>query len=389
MATGPRYSDTDSGITKRAISDVVNMIDWTEAPLLRIFGFSDSNRSKFDIVNWPSTKVEWIEDTMSPSTTTLDEAIDGTETAWDVASGAGKYFRQGDIVGVYAAADLNTITEKVLVTSVSSDTLTVTLGYGSTSATTHDSGDTLKILSRAMPENASYTTGHTTTTTQPYNYTQILSQAVEVSRTAAKMSTYGIDDLMDYHVAKLFADGGAAGKLAQQLSNTFYFGERVVRASGTTYGSMGGFETFVTTNVKNKSGAAITRSDVHTKIREIRTAGGKVTHLITGAWGIEKLTSMYEGLITTARDEKLGGSEITSILTPHGKVKLVFDWQCPEDRYYFVNADKLGWIPFDEFSRSEVETQRDGYASDVVGEFTFLLANEKSHGYIYGASTTK
>ncbi len=389
MATGPRYSDSDSGITKRSISDVINMIDWTEAPLLRILGFGSSNLSKFDVVNWPSTKVELIEDTMSPSSSLLTEEIDGSETAWDVTTNEGAFFRQGDVLGVYAAADLNTIVEKVLVTSVSSDTLTVALGYGSTTATTHSTGDTVKILTRIMPENASATTGHTTVTTQPYNYTQIISQAVEVSRTAAKMSTYGIDDLMDYQVAKLFADGGSAGKLAQFLSNTFYYGERVERSGVTTYGSMGGFKTFVTTNVTDKSSAAITRSDVHTKIRQIRSAGGKVSHLITGAWGIEKLTSMYDGLITTSRDEKLGGSEITSILTPHGKVKLAYDWQCPEDEYYFINADKMGWVPFDEFKRSEIETQRDGFSSDVVGEFTFLLANEESHGYIHGASTTK
>lgn len=388
MATGPRYSDTDTGITKRAISDVINMIDWTEAPLLRIFGFGSKNVSKFNIVNWPSTKVEWIEDTMSPTTSLLTEDLDTSETGVDVTAATGAYFRQGDIIATYAAAAPTVILEKMLVTSVSTDTLTVVRGYGATSGTAASTGDTVKVLSRAMPENASYTTGHTTTTTQPYNYTQILSQAVEVSRTASKISTYGIEDLMDYHVAKLFANNGSMGVLAQRLANTFYYGERVQRVSGTAYGSMGGFESFVTTNATDLSGDAIQRSDIHKTIRDIRNAGGSVTHLITGSWGIEKITSMYEGLISMEQDKTLGGSEIQTIKTPHGKVKVVYDWMCPEDRYYLVNAAKIGWLPFDDFKRSELDTLKDGYAVDVVGEFTFALANEKSHGYIYGASTS-
>jgi hypothetical protein len=113
-----------------------------------------------------------------------------------------------------------------------------------------------------------------------------------------------------------------------------------------------------------------------------------VTHLITGAFGIEKITSMYEDTIVTTRDETIGGSEIQQIRTPHGMVKLVFDWMCPQDRYYFVNAEKVGWLPLRDFARGKIAEQGDFFVSDVVGEYTFLVANEKSHGYIKEASIT-
>src|SRR5690606_29311103 len=119
-ATGTRYSYTDSGVNMRSIADAVYMIDWTEAPLLNILGFGPENVRKFDLVNFPSTKVEWIEDTMSPYTTTIAEALDNSETGVDVATDTGAYFRQGDIVAVDS--------EYMLVTSVSTDTLTVTRG---------------------------------------------------------------------------------------------------------------------------------------------------------------------------------------------------------------------------------------------------------------------
>jgi len=66
MATGTRYSYTDTGNTKRAISDVVHLIDWKEAPLLRLFGFGQENVRKFKMINWPSTKAEWIDCLLCP-----------------------------------------------------------------------------------------------------------------------------------------------------------------------------------------------------------------------------------------------------------------------------------------------------------------------------------
>lgn len=381
MATGTRYSYTDTGNTKRAISDVVHMIDWKEAPLLRLFGFGQENVRKFKMINWPSTKAEWIEDTLSPFTSTIAEDLDDSETGVDVATGTGSYFRYGDVIMVDS--------EKMLVTSVSTDTLTVVRSWGDPAAAAHSNGATLTLVTRAMNEGATYTTGHTTVTTQPYNYTQIISEAASVSKTELAMTRYGIADALDYQVAKLFADGGRAGKLAKFLQRTFYWGERVQRTSSANVnGSMGGFSTFVTTHVTNLSSAALQRSDIHKKIRDIRDAGGQCDTVITGSWGVEKITSMYDGYITMTQSATRGGSKITSVQTPHGEVELIYDWMCPAGYMYFVDTAKVGWIPMRPFERTKIAEQGDFFVSDVVGEFTFILANEKSHGLIYGFSTT-
>lgn len=379
MTTGTRYSYTDSGVNMRSIADAVFMIDWTEAPLLNILGFGPENVRKFELVNWPSTKVEWIEDTMSPYTTTIAEDLDDSETGVDVATGTGSYFRQGDIVSVDS--------EYMLVTSVSTDTLTVTRAYGSTTAASHTSGATITLLTRAMPEASDAVTGHTTTTSQPYNYSQIISEAAKASKTSIAIKKYGIEDELDYQVSKLFANQGSAGKLAQFLQRTFYYGKRVQRSS-SAYGSMGGFATFVTTNVSNLASASLQRSDIHTKVRQIRDAGGMCTHVITGSWGLEKINAMYEGTIRTTRDETRGGSEITMIKTPHGEVEVVYDWMCPAGYMYFLNAEKCGWLPVRPFESGKIAEQGDYFLTDVVGEFSFALANEESHGLIYGFSTS-
>src|SRR5690606_11585153 len=112
------------------------------------------------------------------------------------------------------------------------------------------------------------------------------------------------------------------------------------------------------------------------------------THLITGSWGLEKINGMYEGSIRTTRDETRGGSEITMVKTPHGEVEVVYDWMCPAGYMYFVNQEKCGWLPVRAFEAGKIAEQGDYFLTDVVGEYTFGLANEESHGLIYGFSTT-
>jgi hypothetical protein len=41
-----------------------------------------------------------------------------------------------------------------------------------------------------------------------------------------------------------------------------------------------------------------------------------------------------------------------------------------------------------DFARGKIAEQGDFFVSDVVGEYTFLVASEKSHGLIKEASTT-
>jgi hypothetical protein len=401
MATRLSYTDTTTNV--RAVGDTIYNIDFQEAALLQLLGFSNKNLSKFSVKQgWPSTKLEILEDVNVPFTSLLAESgFDDTETDMTVTTGTGVYFRKGDIVGIYPTGTTTGVfQEKVLVTAVSGDVLTIVRGYGATSGVAALTGTGLRLITRANEENSIYTTEHMTTPTAPYNYTQILDAAVEMSETEAMMSRYGIDDHMDMQIGKLFDNGGSEGRLAQLLHQTFYYGERVIRAAAPEYGSMGGFNIFCTAStatanhVFDLSSAAIERDDIHKVIRAVRSANGKVTHLVTGAWGIEKIRSMYNNSIRTTQEQRVMGSpQVDEIITPHGSVRVIFDWMCPESEYYFINADKMGWIPFREFTRKTVyggveNNPYDGRIEKVIGEYTFMLANPKSHGRIYGASTT-
>jgi hypothetical protein len=397
-----RFSYDSTVDVQRAAGEAIMNIDFTEAALLQLLDFSDRNLNKIELKSgWPNTKIEWFEDKNTDWSTTVAESVNTSDTTAITLTDA-SIFRVGDIVG-WINAGTTAITEKMRITAISGNDISVERGYGATNGVTHSNGDTVMNLTRAVGENSTYTVEKITTPTSPYNYTQILDAAVEMSRTNLKMSRYGVDDALDMQVAKLFDNNGTEGRLAQLLHRTFYYGERVQR-DGSNPGSMGGFSQYVTASsasanhVFDLAGVPLGKKDIHKVIRAIRLSGGRVTHLVHGGWGAEKLRALYEdkSLGRAPEDRVAGSVALDTIKTPHGEVKLVFDWMCPDDSYYFINADLMGWVPFDNFERSTVYAAKagsgsptDGQADKVIGEFTFVCAMPKSHGLITGASTTK
>lgn len=404
MAVRLSYTDTTTKIP--AVSDMIYNIDFDEAGLLQLLGFSAANLNKFAIRGtWPSTTLTWLEDINVPFTTLLAESgFDSSETDMTVTTGTGQYFRKGDVLNIYAnAAGTGAIAEKVLVTSVASDVLTIVRGHGSTSGAAHDEGVMIRLGTRGNEENSVYTTEHITTPTSVSNYTEILDASVEMSETEALIARYGIDDHMDMQVAKLFDNNGGEGRLAQLLHQTFYYGEAVARSTSPAYGFMGGFNAFVTTSTASSShvvdlnGAAFQRDDIYGILRAVRNSGSgaRVTHMIMNSWALEKISLWDENKVRiTAKEQRVPSQpEVQEILTPHGRVRIVYDYLCPQDEIYFINADRCGWVPYREFKRKTIyggneNNPYDGRIEQVIGEYTFGLTNPKSFGRLHDFSLT-
>ena len=377
---GLRYSFTDGPLDKRGISDAIFMLDWEEIPLLALLGM-DSATQKFQLVNPMARTIEVIEDAMRSFTTTLDADSLTADTTLDVQAGDGILFRSGDIIKVDD--------ELMLVTAVSTDELTVTRGWGGTTA--HDMVDTdpVLIVTNAVAEGADYRQGTTTLTTQWSNYTQIISEAVTITGTDQVVAKYGISvDELEYHASKLFNNGGRAGVIARYLAQTFYHGQKQVRAAGTPVSTMGGFNSRLSeipaSNKVALSGGALTKAAIHTVIRGIRQNNGNPDIMVCNAWAMEMINSFYEGNIRTTRDETVGGSEITQIMTPHGRVNVVYDWLCPTTEIYFIDRERVGWHALRPFETTPTIELGDRAGMQVLGEYTFLMTNPEGHGKISG-----
>jgi hypothetical protein len=385
MATGIRTTYTDANIRPESLNPLISLIDWREAALLQLLGVNNESRYKF--TNWPNRAYEWIEDTLSPQTTTMNDSggIDASITTMTVATGTGAYFKEGDIIKVES--------ELMYVDSISTDTLTVVRGFGGTTAATHADSLTVTKATIARLEGADYDTGHTTVVSRNINYTQILSEAVKVSGSDMVHEHYGIDDVMAYHIAKLIGGGngigskGKAGSLAILLQKTFYYGQKAVGTASTSR-ALGGFESFVTTNKTNLSSAALELRHIYDLMELCFLAGGMPDTIIVNTHLRRKISDFFVGSIRTERTEDTGGSIIKTISTDFGDLEVVFDRFCPTDRLYLVEKDKVGWVSYRPFNVYDRASTGDYEVKEVLGEFGFVVQNQTAHGYLYNASTS-
>jgi len=384
MAKGMLQTFSDTVTTQRTIANLILNIDPNDTPCLTMFG---KNKEKsIRMQNFPNHKVEWLEDTLRVRNSTLAEDLDNSETAVDVADGT--LWRPGD---VYIVDD-----EKMYVSSIATNTLTVLRGWGSTDAASHSNGATITYLFNAREEGDDSDDQPYTVPSNLYNYSQILQGEVRVSGSEMKaVSRYGIPDSYKYQMMKLMGGAGGgngrkgnAGDLMIDLEKTFFFGERLQRSSGVA-GAMGGMDTFITTNVQSLAGAPLDPIILEDAVEDAWGYGGKPNVIVTNSWGQRKITSFYAGSVRTERRDDVGGIVITTVRTHFGDLDILLNRHCPNNKMYVLQRDLLGWVTLRDWFEEPLAKNGDYVRGEVVGEFSFILTNEKAHAIIKGFSTSQ
>ena len=294
MAIGMRTTYTYTTAPQRVLRDLLEMIDPTEVPLLKLLG--TNNEGRFRMVNWPGTRYEWLEDTLSPDADTLGAAISSSGATSITVTTA--VFQPGHVIKIDS--------EYLWVSAVSGTTLTVTRGFYGSTAATHSNGAAIDLVTVARLEGDDSDAGHTTTLTNPYNHSQILHKELSVSGTEAVISQYGIPDRMAYDLQKILGGGngkggkGQAGELPIRLVNTAYYGKKSAGSAGAPR-AMGGFDEYITTNVTDASAAALSRKLIEDAVQTAWAGGGKPDTIICHGWAKRKITSFYEGAVQIGR----------------------------------------------------------------------------------------
>jgi len=120
------------------VSDLVGIVSPFETPLLDAIGDPQ--------VEARSTHHEWLEDTLLPNTDTVTTTPTNPQTDTEIEVDHPDRFRVGDQIRCGDSEEL------LLVTAVGSSTITVTRGYGGTTAEDIAAGDTMHILGNASLE---------------------------------------------------------------------------------------------------------------------------------------------------------------------------------------------------------------------------------------------
>jgi len=370
VSDAPITSYSDTTAHKRSVSDLISILDPMDTPFVSYFG-RNGDPGKFAIVNWPATNYEWLEDTYSALSDTLAASLASDSTTAQVTDGTLHNVGNVELVG----------TEKVWVSAISTNTLTITRGLGDTSAASHANAATLSFVGNARLEGAAATYDYKTDVTASENYTTIIQRGIYATRTAAKLKQYGIEDEYQYQLSKKVPEA------MRMLNRIPYYGEDLA-GSASTPRSAGGLQAFISDNTASLSGAALTEKDLVDRIEACWSDGGNPNLIVCNSWVQRKITSFFEDSVRTTRDESVGGVTIDKIHTHFGDLSILRDRACQADTLYILDDSHIGFLAFDDFFEAEIGRTGDYIQGEVIGEFGFVVRHDKAHAYISSISTS-
>lgn len=361
----PHTTYSNTGSQRRVITDAIDLIDPAEIPVITAMGGLDGASSKLRFMGGKNTKIEWQEDTLAPITGTTNGAQATSVSTLVVTDGS--LYKAGDVILVGS--------EGMHVTSISSNTLTVTRGFIG-SAATHATAQTVTFIGMARLEDATSDYRAMTTRSQPYNYTGILQEAAYVSRSQEQMSQYGLQSEMEYQMAKKIPE------LMRIMERGLHYNTRK-SGSTTTPRQWGGFVTFITDNSQDW-GTALELSDFTALARAVWADGGSGP-LIGTISSANKATAngFLSSALNVARQETVAGQVVDVIDCDVLDIQLLPSRHAKEDRIWCFDPKRTGFVTYSPFTREEIARVSDGYKEEYIGEFSFACASDKAHGYLY------
>jgi len=365
---------------KRMVTDRILMIEPYD---IVAYSYLGTDVGKFNFANRDGKVYEWLEDTYNDRTDPVASGLASSSTTTTMVVTDADLFQIGDIWEAEG--------EGLLVTGKSSTTMTIVRNIYGTQAT-HADAVVLTRTSRARVDGATAEDSPTNEIASASNVTQIFQRTIEVARTKGRIAEYGVANWEDYWIDKYMEE------LMMDLARAPYLLERAV-GSASEGRRMGGFANFVTDNITYATSTAaaggtalaLTRDNIDDTFTNIFADGGDPDLILTVPHAQRKINDFYEGFVSTERSEQLGGVLIKKLMNPiTGKiVDVVVDRNCPSGQLWMLSRKNIAYYPFDPFFYENLAKTKDTSAfGQVVGEYGFICAYDKSHGAVKEFSST-
>ena len=388
--TGMLYTWGDAVTPKRTIANLITIINPQEVPCISYFGIN--NWERFNIVNYPNGKYEWLQDTLRVRVDTIavGGVADGTATSFPVTTP--HLYKVGDVWVDPATGELIRVTA-----ADGTSPVTVERDYGGTSLGAAIAADAeIHYKFSARDEGSESNDTPFTTPTNPTNQSQIFHAEIKLTGSERNATNrYGIPDSYMYQLQKWIGGAGAgngvmgnAGDLMIDLENTFFYGQMVVRDDSNADGAMGGANYFIQSNRKAMSGASPTEDDLVDVIETCWANGGRPDTIIANSTNKRLISSWYKDIVETERTERTGGVIIDRVDSEFGTLNIMLNRWCQPDKIYVVQRDYMGWVPLRPWFVEPLSKGGDYTKDEVIGEYGFVLKHEEAHGIIEGTATT-
>jgi hypothetical protein len=373
------YQDTVPD--KRMVTDRILRIEPYD---IVAYSYLGTDMGKFNFVNRDNKTYEWLETTYNDRTDTVNSGLASDSTTTTLSATDADLWQIGDIWECEG--------EGILVTGKSTTTMTIVRNiYGAQA--THANSTAITRTSRARLDGATADDSPRNEISSVTNVTQIFQRTLEVARSKGKIAEYGIADWEDFWIDQYMQE------LMMDLSRGAYRLDTRSAGSSSQGRVMGGLPAFITNNLTYATNTAATggtaqalvRDHIDDTLQNIFTDGGDPDLILTVAHAQRKINDFYEGYVSTERSEQLGGVLIKKLMNPiTGKpIDVVVDRECPSAQLWIVTRKNVAFYPFDPFFYERLAKTKDTSAfGQVVGEYGFVCANDKSHGAVLEFSST-
>ncbi len=281
------------------------------------------------LVVMPSLPVDnrefsWLEEDIPTPRGTLNEDLDNSETAIDVATGHAVRFAVGDVIRI----DDEYMSVSAIDTST--EVLTVVRGALSSSAVVHSSQAEIVGVGTVLAEGEIGTAnfqGRDSVT----NYTQIFSRKLEVTKTEQIIPKYGVPNELNKQVLNV------THGLLVSIEQAAVYGKKF-DDSATQTRSTGGLMSFITTN-NNTADDWMTVLNIDEMQQTVYDAGGMFDVLMSKPINFGALSNIVgnERITTVDIDDvRRGRRRAQVVMTDHGDVTLVRN-------RYMRGADAVGY----------------------------------------------
>lgn len=318
------------------------------------------------------TTHSWMEDSLNANTATLDEALDASETDVSVLAGHGVRFRVGTLFKNVSEAGK---TEVMQVTAVSTDTLTVVRGYGSTTGETHTTASTLQIIAHPAQEGQDAPADESKTRSKVTNYTQIFQKGINVSHTMRSVLQAGVADEYTFQVARRLME------VMRELDSSLVAGIKSASSgSDSVYRSMGGIIEFASQasgNI-NSTSEALTLSVVNTMCKQIWDDGGAPNFILVGGKQKRAISAFDQSARRSMYDATVAGYVVDKVITDLGYVlDVIVDPWMPDDTVIVGDINKVRVMPLRNSAMRAEDLAKTGAAfkGQIYGEYTAEFRN--------------
>jgi uncharacterized Zn ribbon protein len=339
--------------------DAIHLISPFDVPFLGTYGAEGG--SALSSEDTSSKKVEWIEDELVPSSDAVNEAFTNSDTTLTVDNGG--YFKANDLIRIGA--------ELLVVSAVSGNDLTVSRGYGDSSAAAHSDGDKITILGTLPVEGADPVSGVNFQRVSKYNMTQIYQDELEVTRSEEKAAKYGVSSEIAYQGGKRLKE--AAIKLEQNI----ILGSRY-EDTGAKKRSMGGLDYFITSNV-DAATTTLTMTKINDQMQNSFNAGGNVSLLVVGGAQKRVINGFDADDIRFSQDENIRGAVVDFLDTDFGRVYVMLNRWVPTNMLFGLEPQYINLVWFDRWFMEALAKTGDRQQYQLIGECSMKVKNEKAH----------